>query len=1035
MFKHRPLLLLPLAVATCQPIPALAQVMPPPGNAAGKTEGVVELSPFVIVSDAETGWVATETLAGSRLRTNFKDVPNQIESLTKEFMSDLGLTNVSQALIYSVNVENGNENVLWEGGGIQRANLAGRVRSLGPATISRNFFAMGNPTDNFNLDRVSIASGPNAILFGLGNPNGIIDATPARAQMRNKYGFELQYGSEHSKRATFDANVVVLPRKLALRLMGLSSEQHDYKSPTSDRDRRWYGAVTFQPFSGTTLVLQGEKAVRAVNGLNRIVPADYVTPWLNANRIPGSGYTVARPVFNNNGSFATIATNPIFAQAGQNPVLTDSGDLRGWRNSVVVKNPSTLPGVNPIYDAGLVTSLLDPGVFPFDVNLMGHGRQQLYRAYTKTVIVEQKLATNLNLEIAYNREDARPRVDGGPETVQVGGNNLNLMVDPNQFSPGTTTSNPNFGKYYFQGLIRNDVSFSTTDDYRATLSYELDLARKFAQRGSWARWLGRHRVYGLYSWQERDGRTSNQITRRILDNPVIPGLVLTPKTTRNWAINATRTPQVRHYFNTPYDVAAAAGPLGSAWKLNDANGVPYQLSLYDTGLVSAEGKRLAGNAPAGGNLTRMEGRIFAWQGFFLPDRENRSRLVLTFGYRKDFVRNAELDAASVAQDFSGLYPVMWDTAYGEFGPVQSGINRNFGVVARPLKWLGVFYNQSSTFNLSIGNWDPFGNTIAGAAGKGKDYGIRLDLWSDKVALRLNKYESNNGPQQTSTQIKQMRPTFQTIEQRVIDLNPSIARINVTDGNRNGYLVRPAGNYLTMEDLVATGYELELDLTPIPNWNIRINGSKSRAKESNIATAWFDWVAQRLPVWQGVVANNGEVDASRRPVTWKTAPVSASQPTGQTLEQYYNSVLVGQTFSFIKAVEGRSTENASPARMNLITNYRFTAGPLKGCNIGGAARWRDAQTIGYALATDAAGKANLDVNQPYRGRQELYFDGLAGYRGRMKSFGNFNYRLQLNVRNLLDVDDPLPVKKFTTGQTVVLGTIEPRVYTLTFAVDF
>src|SRR5437773_1551481 len=69
-------------------------------------EHAIELSPFVIRESSATGWVATETLAGSRLRTNFKDVPNQIETLTKDFMQDLAVTNFDEALIYTANVEN-----------------------------------------------------------------------------------------------------------------------------------------------------------------------------------------------------------------------------------------------------------------------------------------------------------------------------------------------------------------------------------------------------------------------------------------------------------------------------------------------------------------------------------------------------------------------------------------------------------------------------------------------------------------------------------------------------------------------------------------------------------------------------------------------------------------------------------------------------------------------------------------------------------------------------------------------------------------
>src|SRR5262245_61546470 len=228
-----------------------AQTVPPPPPSSGtatRNDEAVALSPFVISESAETGWIATETLAGSRLRTNFKDVPNQIETLTKDFMADLGLNSVEQALVYTANVENLNDFVPFvPGSAAADPGQSGRVRGIGGGTRSRNFFQAQNPTDNFNIDRVTVASGPNAILFGLGSPAGILDATPARALMRNKYGFTLQFDSENSKRATFDANQVILKDRLAIRLMGLSKREYTEKKPNLDRDERIYVALTFQP--------------------------------------------------------------------------------------------------------------------------------------------------------------------------------------------------------------------------------------------------------------------------------------------------------------------------------------------------------------------------------------------------------------------------------------------------------------------------------------------------------------------------------------------------------------------------------------------------------------------------------------------------------------------------------------------------------------------------------------------------------------------------------------------------------------------
>lgn len=1015
-------------------VPSLVPAQTVPAQNTGAP--LVELSPFIITSSSETGWVATETLAGSRLRTNFRDVPNQIETLTKDFMTDLGLNSLNDALQYTANVENSNDYVESNSGtAVGSPERGGRVRGIGLGTLTRNFFQAFSPTDNYNIERATIASGPNAILFGLGSPAGILDSTPARAQMRNRYGFELQYSSEDSKRASFDANLVVLPKKLAVRFMGLSKTEYTEKKPNLDRDDRVYGAVTFAPFQHTKIILQGERSRRTWNRAPRTPPVDLVTPWLNADRVTGSGYTAARPVYNNT-SFAGIATNRIFVQDSSRPVLVQGGSvpLQSWGSSVTVRSPGTLPGVDPVYDAGINDyTIRDPNIFPFDVNVFGSARANLLGAYTKTAIVEQRLAENLFLEIAYNREKAfsHQLSAGGMANVT----NPQLQVDANQFIPGTTTPNPNLGRMYFQGGAGIDRFYNDREDWRATLSYELDLGRRLSSRGAWGKWFGRHRLSGLYTESTYEFRRQ-LFWRTILDEPTITGVALRPRTFQNWAVNATRVPNFRHYFSTPYEPTLASGPMLGDWTMNDSNGRPFSLYGEDTPLRSASGKRLGGINATQAGLNKTNAQIFAWQGYFLPNRNGMDRLVLTYGYRKDTARAASLEPSSIVQDFSGFYPLLWDARFDGFGQTQSGINRSVGVVARPLSWLSAFYNHSTTFDLNIGRFDPFGNEIPGAGGDGRDYGIRLDLWSDKVSLRLNRYENSLGPQRTqSTTIGQFTDVFFAIESRVLELDPSAPTINTKDGNLRGFRSRGRPNYSITSDFRSTGYEVELNLTPVPNWNIRANGSISEAVESNLGPAWFAWHDARLPIWQGVVSKNGEVDAAGRPVTWKTAAFSASQPTGQTLEQYYNSDMVGRALAYMKAADGRATDTTRGGRANLITNYRFSEGRLKGFSVGGAMRWRAAPTIGYGVKAAASGNKVLDLDRAYLGRAETYVDFLAAYRGRMKAFGGFSYRAQCNVRNLLDKNDPLPATAISTGVVTRIVTTDARLIMMTFAVDF
>ena len=93
------------------------------------------------------------------------------------------------------------------------------------------------------------------------------------------------------------------------------------------------------------------------------------------------------------------------------------------------------------------------------------------------------------------------------------------------------------------------------------------------------------------------------------------------------------------------------------------------------------------------------------------------------------------------------------------------------------------------------------------------------------------------------------------------------------------------------------------------------------------------------------------------------------------------------------------------------------------------------TIGYGVTTNSTGTVLLDLDKAYQGKTETYLDLLAAYRGKMKAFGNLNYRLQVNVRNALNRNDPVPIGALTTGTIFRVAAIDARATQLTFAVDF
>src|SRR4249920_2594685 len=72
---------------------------------ADQKEEVVTLSPFVVTSDEDEGYAANYTLAGSRIRTDIKDVGSSITVVTAKFLADTGTTNATQLLVYTPNTE------------------------------------------------------------------------------------------------------------------------------------------------------------------------------------------------------------------------------------------------------------------------------------------------------------------------------------------------------------------------------------------------------------------------------------------------------------------------------------------------------------------------------------------------------------------------------------------------------------------------------------------------------------------------------------------------------------------------------------------------------------------------------------------------------------------------------------------------------------------------------------------------------------------------------------------------------------------
>ena len=76
-------------------LPSLGLILVPPSILAQEdddeavSEEIYEITPFVVQEGSETGYVATQTLAGTRLRSSLQDIGASVQVLTTEFLDGL----------------------------------------------------------------------------------------------------------------------------------------------------------------------------------------------------------------------------------------------------------------------------------------------------------------------------------------------------------------------------------------------------------------------------------------------------------------------------------------------------------------------------------------------------------------------------------------------------------------------------------------------------------------------------------------------------------------------------------------------------------------------------------------------------------------------------------------------------------------------------------------------------------------------------------------------------------------------------------
>ena len=247
---------------------ALAQPAAPQEAAAG--DDVVVLNAFTVSTEKDSGYRASNSIAGTRSNTPIKDIPLNIQVFTKELADDLLITNQVDLERYNAALVNGGADV-YSDNPIQQAYNAFLFRGFVQNWGLRDGIREYDPIDTQGLARVEVVKGPAAALYGLAYPGGIMNNITKEVDFtKNFTSVRATAQTEGEYRGTVDANYTgkIGEGRFGVRFNGAYSETQDERAHSDGLIKYTQVGLAWLPWPSTQVKFLAEKGYREkTNGL------------------------------------------------------------------------------------------------------------------------------------------------------------------------------------------------------------------------------------------------------------------------------------------------------------------------------------------------------------------------------------------------------------------------------------------------------------------------------------------------------------------------------------------------------------------------------------------------------------------------------------------------------------------------------------------------------------------------------------------------------------------------------------------------
>jgi iron complex outermembrane recepter protein len=685
--------LLPLCLASAAPLTMHAQAAantapettPQPASEAQTSDDIIELSPFVVETSNDVGYMAQNSLAGTRLNTSLMDTAASVSVYTPEFLKDIAATNMKDVILFTNDAvpEYGDSASNYNGNPmIGSDEWLLRIRGI-EASYARNYFESYTPTDFYNVSRVDQSRGPNSILFGFGSAGGIVNSTTKQAilsPIENEVTGSI--GSWDRSRETIDYNQVLIEDKLAIRINAVNEENNSWRDYEFYESKRIDLAATWKVTENSTMRGEFENGRIKDSVARTWLMIDQTYAWKEA----GS------PIYdssqwNSDIVAQTWSTHEVY--------IENDGTLMNWEYT-----PYSYSDTEGWSHMAMTSDNLK--LIPIETNSAGPGAYRTENFNNGSLWYEIRATDDLDIEIAYNHQYSTflgYDANGSDLTTYTYlGDATCLFADACSYLPTWTESNPYAGKYYIENNWTRRYITDKADNLRATASYHFDLGP-----------IGDHRLAVML---QRSWRKSLNLE----ECEVLDGCPFADDA------EADENRLFRRYYITTGDSSKIRA---TSWELPVVNMLDPVTGKTLTSTWVPDQEINNSDQTQDTIMTALQ------SGFW------NNRFATTLGYRHDWLDYSTL---RTTRNDDGVLVLDPDD---EFNHTFNADTFSVGLVYHATDNISLFANHSNSNKLPNTSQHLYGYDVPPMSdGLGSDFGVKLNFFGGKLYATINYYTTD-----------------------------------------------------------------------------------------------------------------------------------------------------------------------------------------------------------------------------------------------------------------------------------------------------